>query len=75
MSTATVLTEGPAREPLVDVHQAAAILRKSPCTIRRYCRSGFLAGAWQVGRGWNIPERSVAALRTDHPRSGLRRPT
>jgi excisionase family DNA binding protein len=40
-------------EDVLTVKEAAALVRVSPATIRRWCRSGYL-NAFQVGRSASI---------------------
>lgn len=44
------------------VEAVAGIFRKTPWTIRRWCRRQYLQGARQYGRGWQIPQSAVEAL-------------
>jgi excisionase family DNA binding protein len=44
------------------VAQVAVMVGKKPRTVRRWCRTGFLSGARQIGRGWQIPQSAVDAL-------------
>lgn len=58
------------REPLVDltVKEAGDLLNRSPNTVRWWCRSGVLPGAYRLrGHEWRIPREAIRALRDgDH---------
>ncbi len=44
----------------LDVEQAGEALGRSASTVRDYCRSGLLPGAFrQRGREWRIPPRAI----------------
>lgn len=45
------------------IAEVAALLGRSPSTIRDYCRKGLLPGAYrQRGRDWRIPWSAITAF-------------
>ncbi|KPK69402.1 hypothetical protein AMJ82_05705 [candidate division TA06 bacterium SM23_40] len=60
---------GDGEEPLADftAEEAAVEFNRSPQTIRNWCRSGLLPGAYKLlNREWRIPRQALQALRTSH---------
>ena len=60
-----------AAEHLVDLTAVAAagLLGRAPSTVRGWCASGALPGAYRLqGREWRVPRASLAALRNDAPK-------
>jgi excisionase family DNA binding protein len=57
---------------------AAALLDRSASTVRGWCASGVLPGAYRLqGREWRIPRGALASLRPngkDEPRMQRRQP-
>jgi excisionase family DNA binding protein len=55
----------PAESPVVDlsVAEVAQRFRKGPSTIRQWCQSGELAGAYRLhGKGWRVPLSAIEAM-------------
>ena len=47
--------------------EAAVEVKRSPQTIRNWCRSGHLPGSYKLrNREWRIPRQALQALRTSH---------
>jgi hypothetical protein len=46
-------------DPLLTDVEVAALLRKHPRTIRRWCQADQLPGAHKAGRSWRVPRSSL----------------
>lgn len=55
------------REPLLDSHQAAALLKVHPRTLQRLVHRGKI-GAVQVGKLWRFRASAIAAWIDDESR-------
>jgi len=76
------LTESDAaRTSLLTVNEVAARCRRAPSTVRAWCASGSLPGAFKLnGVSWRVPESALRAFierqtETERPRRALGRGT
>ncbi len=71
------LLQGPPERPVVaDLTCAAfgALIDRSPSTVRAWCETGTVPGAWKLrGKEWRIPARAVAELQA-HQANGSDQP-
>ncbi len=47
-------------------------LERSLSTLRRWCINQTIPGAWQIGRGWNVPPDACSQLLNQAFKGGTR---